>query len=219
MRRVLATLALAALCVGGAPAAPTATVATIDPHAVIVKMMERNPALESYRARVHVNVRMLNFPFLAPKLDGTSFFKRPNTYEVVFDRVPGYAKGFERLFDDVGDPAVWEKEQNVSVDGIRQLDGRPAIVLCLRKKIRSAILDRTLAYIDPQSYALLQMEWYYANGGKITMVQSYRSEGGFSVLAAQHATIDIPHVRAIADATYGSYQTNLAFTAADSVSK
>ncbi len=53
------------------------------------------------------------------------------------------------------------------------------------------------------------MEWYYTSGGKIAMTQQYRVEGQYSVLAQQHATIQIPHVRAVADANYGTYQTNV----------
>src|SRR5579871_237212 len=68
-----------------APATP------LDAHTILSRMSERNPTLRSYRARVHVDVRMYSFPYLAPKLDGTSYFKRPDFYEVVFDRVPGYA--------------------------------------------------------------------------------------------------------------------------------
>jgi outer membrane lipoprotein-sorting protein len=173
-------------------------------------MISRNPSLESYRARVHVNVRLLSFPFLAPKLDGTSYYHRPDKYEVVFDRMPSYAKGFQRLFDDVGDAAAWEKDQNIALDGMRDLDGRSVIVLRLTKKIHSDILDHTLAYVDPSSFELLQMEWYYTSGGKITMTQQYRELGGYSVPAAQHATIEIPHVHAVADASYEAYQTNVA---------
>jgi hypothetical protein len=193
----------------------SAPVYSSDAHSVIERMLERNPSLESYSARVHVDVRMLNFPFLAPKLDGTSFYRRPNTYEVVFDRVPGYAKGFQRLFDDVGDPGVWERDQNIVIDGTQSLWGHPMIVLRLTKKIHSTILDHSLAYIDPYSYALVQMEWYYTSGGKITMTQTYRQQGAFSVLSAQHATIDIPHVHAVADASYGTYQTNVALGSGD----
>jgi hypothetical protein len=182
---------------------------TSDAHAIIVKMENRNPSLESYRSRVHVDVRMLNFPFLSPKLDGTSYFKRPNVNEVVFDRVPGYAKGFSRLFNDVADPGQWEKDQNISLDGTQTVDGKTLLVLRLTKKIHSDILDHSLAFIDPQSYALEQMEWDYTSGGKITMVQNYRSEEGYTVLSSQHATINIPHVHAVADASYGAYQTNV----------
>ena len=183
--------------------------APADAQAIIAKMVARNPSLESYRSRVHVDVRMLNFPFLAPKLDGTSYFKRPNLNEVVFDRVPGYAKGFSRLFNDVADPTRWQKDQNVTYDGTQTVDGRTMLVLRLTKKIHSDILDHTLAFVDPQTYALDQMEWDYTSGGKITMVQNYRSEEGYTVLASQHATINIPHVHAVADASYGTYQTNV----------
>jgi hypothetical protein len=53
------------------------------------------------------------------------------------------------------------------------------------------------------------MEWDYTSGGKITMTQEYRMQGTYSVLSAQHATISIPHVHAIADSSYGTYQTNV----------
>jgi outer membrane lipoprotein-sorting protein len=208
MSRPLAALALALATCAAIPVAAEVG-APNDPHAIIAKMIERNPSLQSYRSRVHVDVRMLNFPFLAPKLDGTTYYKRPNTYEVVFDRVPGYAKGFSKLFDDVGDPAAWEKDQNITYDGSQVVDGKTVLVLRLTKKIHSDILDHTLAYVDPDTYALEQMEWDYTSGGKITMTQDYRSEDGYALLSSQHATINIPHVRAVADATYADYATNV----------
>jgi len=186
-----------------APAVP------LDAHAILSRMVDRNPGLKSYRARVHVDVRMYSFPYLAPKLDGTSYFKRPDFYEVVFDRVPGYARGFQRLFNDVGNPQRWEKEQNITVDGTAVLGTRSVVVLRMTKKIHSDILDHTLAYIDPSDYSLVQMEWFYTNGGKITMTQQYRLQGIYSVLSSQHATISIPYVHAAADSTYATYETNV----------
>lgn len=206
--RSLAPLVLAAVATLGVAPAPDAT-ALPDAHTVVTRMAERNPTLASYRARVHVDVKMYSFPYLAPRLDGTSYFKRPDYYVVVFDRVPSYARGFQRLFSDVGSPLAWERDQNVVTNGMAWLDGRPAIVLRLTKKIHSDILDHTLAYVDPSTYALLRMEWYYTNGGKIAMSQQYRMQGIYSVLSQQHATIAIPHVRAVADATYGTYQVNV----------
>jgi outer membrane lipoprotein-sorting protein len=191
--------------------APTAQPAMPhDAHVVVEKMIARNPSLQSYKARVHVDVRMLSFPYLAPKLDGTSYYKRPDTYEVIFDRMPGYAKGFQKIFDDVGDPGAWEKDQNIALDGTSTLWGHPMIVLRLTKKIHSDILDHTLAYVDPYSYALIEMQWFYTSGGKITMTQTYQRNGSNYVLSAQHADIDIPHIRAVADASYNQYQTNVA---------
>jgi hypothetical protein len=197
---------------GATPPADPAVPAPLTVQTVIGRMADRNPTLRSYEARVHVDVRMLNFPYLSPQLNGTSYYKRPDFFEVVFDRMPSYARAFGRLFDDVGSPRAWQKNQNITLDGMAWLNGRQLIVLRLTKKIHSDILDHTLAYVDPADYSLVQMEWYYTNGGKITMAQWYRLEGDYSVLSQQHATISIPHVRAVADATYGTYETNVAFS-------
>lgn len=206
---MLSAAAIALAGIGAGPGDNSTFAFPTDAHAIIQRMAQRNPALQSYRARFHVNVRMLNFPFLAPKLDGTSYYKRPGTYYVVFDRIPNYARGFQRLFDDVGNPVAWERDQNIAVDGTTWLNGRPTIILRLTKKIHSDILDHSLAYVDQASYALMQMEWYYTSGGKITMTQQYGQQGPYSVVASQHATINIPHVHALADASYGDYQTNV----------
>lgn len=191
------------------PAGGTDLATPLDAHAVIEKMAARNPTLQSYQARVHVDIRMLSFPYLSPKLDGTSYYKRPDTYVVVFDRMPGYARSFGRLFNDVGNPLAWERDQNVAVDGTVWLNGRETIILRLTKKIHSDILDHTLAYVDAASYALERMEWYYTSGGKITMSEQYRLEGNYYVLSQQHATIRMPYIRAVAEAVYGTYQTNV----------
>jgi hypothetical protein len=198
-----------ALTTLGAGSADDGAPLGFNARAIVQHIADRNPTLRSYRARVHVDVRMLNFPWLAPKLDGTEYYKRPNFYEVVFDRMPGYARGFQRIFNDIGNPLAWEKDENISVDGTAVLYGRSTIVLRMTKKIHSDILDHTLVYVDPSDYSLLQMEWYYTSGGKITMTQRYREQGDYSVLSTQHATIAIPHVRAVADSSYGPYETNV----------
>jgi hypothetical protein len=209
MPRFLAIFALIAFTLGAAPASSDR-----DASGIVHKMLARNPALGSYRSRVHVDLRMTNFPFLAPKLDGTSYFRRPDNYEVVFDRVPGYAKGFSKMFNDVADPGAWAKDSNITYDGVGTAVGRPMLVLRITPKVRSDILAYTLAFVDPQNYTLPRMEWHYVSGGLIVMTQAYRDEGTYSLIGAQHVTIDIPHVHAVGDATYASYQTNVAVDAA-----
>jgi len=156
-----------------------------DAHAIIRQILERNPSLGSFQTRVHVRVRMLNFPFISLGLDGTSYYRRPDNYEVVFDRVPGYASGLKHVFADIADPASWERDWNVACTGLHSIDGRSLLQLQMTKKIPF-------------------------NGGSIVMTQTYKVEGSYWVIASQHADIQIPHVRAVADATYDSYQTNVA---------
>jgi hypothetical protein len=206
--RIAATFALVLATLGAA---------SPDAHTIIARMAQRNPALLTYTSRVHVNVHMVSFPFLSPQLDGTAYYRRPETYVVVFDRMPSYARGFSRLFNDVGSPPTWERSENVTFAGTTTIDGRPTYVLRMTKKIHSDILDHTLAYVDAASDALVRMEWYYTNGGRISMVQGYRYENGYWLLSAQRARIDIPYVHAEADASYGTYQTNVALPISKSV--
>jgi hypothetical protein len=198
----------------GPTASPSATASAVptSAHGVIARMVDRNPALNSYTARVHVDLRMLNFPFLAPKLDGTSYFKRPSHNEVVFDRVPSYAKGFEKLFNDVADPLAWEADWNIEDKGLVKAGDypNPLIELYMTKKIYSDQTADAVAYVDPNTYELIQMEWNYRNGGKITMRQWYRDQGSFSLVSQQHVDISIPHVHAVGDSQFATYQTNVA---------
>jgi len=195
--------------------APSATIAPAsvqsapqDANAVIARMLSRNAGLASYTVRVHVHMRTA-IPFYSPNLDGTAYFKRPDSFALVFDRVPSYAKGFQKLFDDVGDPTGWEKDSNIKLQGMGQLGGKPMIVLVLTKKIYSDQIKDTTVYVDPDTYELTEMDWHYTNGGSITMKQSYREENGFSVVSQQH--VDIRYrVHATGDSQYEPYQTNVA---------
>ncbi len=210
---LLALCALLALAFALAPAQtlePQARVSTAPTSVreVLERMIARNDGLNSYTARVHVKLRMLSFPYFAPSLDGTSYYKRPDKSEIVFDRVPGYAKGFQRLFNDVDDPMGWQKDENVALRGMGSLNGRPMIVLTLTKKIHSDQIDHATVYVDPVTYELPQMEWHYTNGGTIVMKQYYQVENGFSVIGRQHVDIGY-RVRAVGDAQYEPYKMNV----------
>jgi outer membrane lipoprotein-sorting protein len=198
-----------ALALGFAAPASAASAAATSAQ-ILSGIAARNPSLQSFQARVHVNVHMLTFPWLSPQLDGTSYFKRPDSYEVVFDRVPSYAHGINKLFGDIDDVAAWEKDSNIAYAGTQQVNGRAMYALRMTKKIYSDQIADTVAYVDPSTYQVVRMDWHYRNGGTITMTQTYRQQGAYSVVATQHADIHIPHVHAVADATFGEYQANVA---------
>lgn len=205
--RVLSLLALSALT---ASLAVPAAAAPGSPSSILAGIASRNPALQSYQARVHVDVHMLNFPWLSPKLDGTSYFKRPDKYEVVFDRVPSYAHGIDKLFGTIDDVGEWVKDWNVGFDGVRNVAGHQFYALRMTKKIYSDQIKDAVAYVDPSTFQVARMDWEYRNGGSITMTQTYRQQGQFNVVSTQHADIQIPHVHAVADASYAQYQANVA---------
>jgi outer membrane lipoprotein-sorting protein len=189
--------------------APQPSPAALDVHTILKRMEQRNPTLQTYQAHVHVNAHMLSFPWLSPKLDGTAYYKNPDKFEVVFNRMPSYAKGFDKFFGDVDQPSEWQREWNVSSEGLQNVDGHQLIALRLTKKIRSDQITDSIAYVDPSTYQVLRMDWHYTNGDKITMTQTYKQQGPYSVIATRHVDVH-RHVHAVADATYAQYQTNIA---------
>ncbi|HEY0797667.1 MAG TPA: hypothetical protein VGD50_00885 [Candidatus Baltobacteraceae bacterium] len=187
---------------------PTAT-APLTASQVVANVVAQNPLMHSYQADVTVACRLLGFPYLGARLEGRTYFKRPNNFEVVFTRLPSYGHGFERLYSDIGDPSNWPAVYDISLTDDVMINDHRDIVLRLVKKIRGMIDHEDVA-IDPVLWHIDNMQWFYYNGGYVSMSQDFRYEGSFLVLSAQHATIRIPHVHAMAEANYLDYHTNVA---------
>jgi hypothetical protein len=180
-----------------------------DPGTILAKVVERNPSLSSYESRLHVDLRMTSFPFIREHVDGMAYYKRPSNYEVVLDRVPPLAKGFDRMFTDAGDPSNWQRRFVVSYVGERDFGGRHDLELRLVQRVRGMI-DHEIVLVDPSAWTIDSVRYDYYNGGHITMTQTFRDVGGYSMLAEQHAEIAIPYARAVAYGSYSDYKTNVA---------
>ncbi len=210
-RVVAAMLAAFVSAAGSLPAkaavAPQAVPS--DPAAIIARVIERNPNLSSFQGRLHVDIRLSSFPFIREHLDATTYYQRPSNYEVVFDKLPSYARGFEKLYTDVGDPANWERHFVITNSGESLFEHHRDITLTMVQRVRGMI-DHETVLVDPATWSIDQIRYDYYNGGSITMSQSFRDIGGYRLLVSQRADIKIPHVRAVAYGTYGDYQTNVA---------
>ncbi|MBV8074354.1 MAG: hypothetical protein JO140_02910 [Candidatus Eremiobacteraeota bacterium] len=186
-----------------------ASSAPLTTQQIISNIVERNPSLGSFQA--HIDVRLhTGIPFLNPTLEGTTYFKRPDHYEVIFTKVPPYARGFDKLYSDIGDPANWEKRFVLTVAGEREHNGHRDVVLNLVQRVRGQI-EHEDVLVDTSRWTVDEMTYYYYNGGTITLQQVYRDEGGYNILSDQHAVIALPHVpRAHGDAHYSGYHFNIA---------
>ena len=180
-----------------------------DPSAIVAKVVERNPDLASYQGRVHVDMRMTTFPFYRTNLNGTTYYKKPSNYEVVFDRVPAIARGFDKIFADVGDPAAWEKRFVMTYEGETDYNGRKDVRLKLVQRVRGMI-DHETVLVDPHGWTIDQIRYDYYNGGHITLSQTFREISGHSLLAEQNAEIAIPFGKAWVHGTYDGYKMNVA---------
>jgi hypothetical protein len=209
----MATAAIAAFALGLAawPGGVSAQerLPVTDPATVLARVIERNPTLNSYQGRLHVDIRLISFPYLREHLDATTYYKRPSNYEVVFDKLPSYAKGFEKLYTDIGDPARWDKRFAITSNGEVQFEHRRDLSLRMVQRVRGMI-DHETVLVNPATWTIDQIRYDYYNGGSITMSQKFETIAGYSLLVSQKAEISIPHVRAIAYGTYANYQTNVA---------
>jgi len=208
LARMTAASFAALLAFLGLPAYADANHPT-DPSTILAKVVERNPSLSSYQGRMHVDLRLTSFPFIREHLDGTAYYKRPSNYEVVLDRVPPLAKGFDRMFTDAGDASNWERRFVVSYVGERDFGGRQDLELRLVQRVRGMI-DHETVLVDPSNWTIDSIRYDYYNGGHITMTQTFRDVGGYSMLAEQHAEIAIPYARAVVYGSYTDYKTNVA---------
>ncbi len=210
-RAAAATLGVFAGVSGMAVPVKAQTTDSTDPAVILGRVMERNPNLSSYQSRLHVDVHLISFPFLGQHLEGSTYFKRPANYEVVFDHVPAYAKGFEKLYSDVGDPSNWQQRFVVTYQGHEPFENRTDLVLHLVQRVRGMI-DHETVDIDPTAWTIDRIRYDYYNGGVVTMTQHFADVGGYTMLSSQTADIKIPHVRAVANGTYTDYQTNVAIS-------
>jgi len=176
---------------------------------IIHNVVAAKAGIRSYQATISVDVHLRSFPYLTQHLDGTTYFKSPDSVEVVFTKVPRIANGFDKLYTDIDDPTSWERRFDMSLAGEKTVEGHRDVVVRLVQKVRGMIDHEDVA-VDPGTWRIDAMEWHYYNGGTIAMSQDYADVGGFAVIAAQHATIRIPYVHAAADATYRDYKTNVA---------
>ena len=193
------------------PAVAAYRPAAMSADDVVAHIAERNQELDTYAAHVRVEFRLRSFPYLREHLDGTAYFKRPSKYEVVFKRVPSYAKGFSHLSADLADASSWGQRFHMSIVGTRDIDGRHDLVLRLVQRVRGQIDHQDVA-VNPQLWEVDAMEYHYYNGGTISMQQHFENIGGFRLITSLDAQIQIPYVKALAHADYTDYHTNVAST-------
>jgi hypothetical protein len=207
-RTLFGSIVLAAVF-GSSVSASAAHVPPLAPAAIVAKILAQNAGMQSYETDVHIACRLLGFPYFGTRLDGKTYFKRPDNFEITFDRLPSFAHGFERMYSDIGDPSSWASTYYMEYVGETSFAGHRDLVVRLIKKNRGMIDHEDVA-IDPVAWHIDNMQWFYYNGGYISMSQDFRREGPFLVLGAQHATIRLPHVHAMAEASYENYHTNVA---------
>jgi hypothetical protein len=195
---------LAVLAPRPAPAQDTAN-ASSAPAVVLARLSGDPRTPEGYSADVDLRVKLRSFPFVGLAVHGTTSFRRPGFYHYHLENLPRIAAKFDDLNYDLGDPASWPQRFDITM-APQSTDDVP--VLRLTPK-RSGLVTSLDIETDVHHARILKATWNRRDGGTIVLTQSYVAVGAADVVTEQHATIDIPHMRADLSAAY----TNVALDA------
>jgi hypothetical protein len=198
VRRAVAWLTVALLVATGVPHAAVAD--ETDAGTVVARLANDPRAPDAYSSNVELHVKLRIFPYFGFTFHGTSEYRRPGSYHFVLRGLPKLAAKFDDLRYELGDPLSWNERFDIAIAPQSTADA-PVVRLTPKK-------PGLVAYLDVQSDAdgghIVRATWTRHDGGVIVLTQTYEADGKADVVVAQHATIDIPHMRADIDAHYAN---------------
>ncbi len=200
MRRVPAALAALLLVL-----IPVSTVAQDAPTipSVLTALAASTEQPEQYKASVALHVKMRVFPFIRMTLHGDSWYKRPGIYRFVFRGVPIVARAFSDMKYDLGNPAQWPERYQIAF-APQSSASSPVLRLTPKSPVMVKYLEVTL---DPARGRIEKAVWTRADGGIITLVQTYAPVAGHEFVQKQVATINLPRMKADLEAEYADFNT------------
>jgi hypothetical protein len=194
------TLLLAAspVCAQDAgPPAPAPAVA-VAPAIVLARLATDPRTPEGYSAHLELHAKLRSFPFIGLTVHGTSSYRKPGLYHYQLENLPRIAAKFDDLHYDLGDPTSWSQRYEIAL-APESTEDAPILRLTPKKPGLVMYLD---IETDAKHARMLKATWKRHDGGTIVLTQTYTALGSADVVTQQHATIDIPHMRAEVTATY-----------------
>lgn len=169
---------------------------------IVAALTSRVAGLASYSANVSARVRMRSFPFFRATFHGTTSFVRPGRFSVTMNN-PTLAGDYQAAFNDMGDPAMWLKVYDVTVDAA-QPAAAGLVALRLVPKLPNNI-DHTVALVRLATMTVEHIDWFYTNGGRIAIQQQFESVGGLLMVTHQDIDVAMPSAKFSAQADLDGY--------------
>jgi hypothetical protein len=215
MLRRLSFSLLSAALLAAAVVAPRIAVASSEPtvaaDAIAVtqtplfqKMARANVNLHSYQSHVHLAIAMHSFPYLAPTLEGTVYYKAPDKNAIVFDEVPALASLFKKVFPRLDPPAHWPAVYRITV--LSDTSGQTIFRLDPKKY---GTIDHLEVVVDNTSGIPVSYTYRYRNGGYIHFDQTVAHIQGVYVVTALKGHVELPSTTADANSTFSQYHINV----------
>jgi hypothetical protein len=179
--------------------APPAAALAAAPAIVLARISTDPRTPEGYSADLELHVKLRSFPFIGLTVHGTSSYRKPGLYHYQLQNLPRIAAKFNDLHYDLGDPETWTTRYDIAMSPASTAD---APVLRLTPKKPGGMVTYLDIETDGKNGRMLTATWKRRDGGSIVLTQTYAPIGSTDVVTAQHATFNIPHMRADLTATY-----------------
>jgi hypothetical protein len=204
VKRFLRVLALAAAAFAAAWSPGAAQTAGADPSNLLKRMALVNAKLQSYSAKTHVDIALRTFPFIAPSLDGSYYYKQPDKQAIVFDTVPVIAQQFQKVYPKFDPPSKWPAIYEISVLGSDS--ATTTLRLVPRQHGRVTHLD---VKVDNASATPTEFTWTYGDGGFVTFGEQYAQVDGNYLVKSQTGKVELPSYKADVTSTFTNFKLNV----------
>ncbi|MBC5823984.1 MAG: hypothetical protein GIW99_08145 [Candidatus Eremiobacteraeota bacterium] len=174
---------------------------------IVAKMAATNESLQSYKVRIHFDVDLHSFITMHPTLDGTYYYKKPDKAELDFDTVPVVAQEFKHFYASMGSPSTWGQAYDISLASVTSDGGRERYTLKLVPK-HDGNVDHMLVATDSSDYAIVREQWFYRNGGVISMDEHNQRLGEWVLPKTQTADFKLPSYQAHVVSAFGKFELN-----------
>lgn len=172
--------------------------------ALLQRMTDANPSLQSYTATLHVAIVMHSMPFLNPSLDGNYYYRRPDKQAVVFQSVPILAQQFQKVYPKLDPPGTWPGRYDITVLG--DAAGSTTLRLVPKQQGRVAHLD---VVVDDRDALPSAYTWTYKDGGSVSFQQQYVMIDGNYLVKSQSGHVDLPSYNADVTSTFSDFKVNV----------
>jgi outer membrane lipoprotein-sorting protein len=202
-------VAVLALVVGLAGAAPATPPALPDAATILQRSQSRWQGLTSYQVPVtiggSVRVAFVSVPF---KMTGTQYYQAPDQQALHLDNPPSYARNLGNTLSTMGTPQTWLRDYAIA-SPVTQPHGRhTAYILTGTPNRQSRVKTMTMS-VSATTYAIEGVTFAYTNGA--TLIVTFRHHPGFTQYhLPRSATVGahFPGYSGNATITYGSYVLN-----------
>lgn len=198
-RALAIAVSLTAAIASVSAAAPTSTA-----DALVQRMADANPSLQTYTASLHVVIAMRSLPYLSPSLDGNYYYKRPDKQAIVFDTVPVLAQQFQKVYPKIDPPATWPQRYDISA-----LSTTPTTTTLRLVPKRAGRVSHVDVVVDDATAMPSSFRWSYADGSFVSFDQQYARVAGNYLVKSQTGKVQFPSYNADVTTTFTDFKLNV----------